>query len=146
MPDYPTNIPPELSVTCEAIAYQGEGVQIYQCTPEGRWAFQSPRASLRDDNGNLAAEHFAGPTWQAADGSTVVGRKIAESTPDPDAVPWLLLEAASNTGNGIFSAVRFIQRLATAGGTAPTESCHGSALIEVPYTALYVFYALRRNT
>ena len=100
MPDIP-DIPPELSVTCEKIAYRGEGVQIYQCTPDGRWAFQSPRASLYDDNGNLAAEHFAGPTWQAADGSTVVGRKIAESTPDDTAIPWLLLEAASNTGDGV---------------------------------------------
>jgi hypothetical protein len=78
MPDIP-DIPPELSVNCDRIAYRGEGVQIYQCTG-GRWAFQSPRASLYDDDGNLAAEHFAGPTWQAADGSTVVGQKIAEST------------------------------------------------------------------
>ena len=144
MPDIPTDIPPELIVNCERIAYQGEGVQIYQCTGGG-WAFQSPRASLRDDKGNLAAEHFAGPTWQAADGSIVVGRKIAESTPDPDAIPWLLLEAASNTGDGIFGTVKYIQRLATSGGKAPIESCQGPALVEVPYTALYVFYALRRN-
>lgn len=144
MPDIP-EIPPELSVTCDRIAYRGEGVQIYQCTPDGRWAFQSPRASLYDDNGGLAAEHFAGPTWQAADGSTVVGRKIAESTPDDTAIPWLLLEAASSTGDGVFGAVKYIQRLATTGGKAPAESCHGPALVEVPYTALYVFYALRKN-
>jgi hypothetical protein len=144
MPDIP-DIPPELSVNCDRIAYRGEGVQVYQCT-QGRWAFQSPRASLYDDDGNLAAEHFAGPTWQAADGSTVVGRKIAESTPDDTAIPWLLLEAASNTGDGIFGTVKYIQRLATTGGKAPGESCQWPALVEVPYTALYVFYALRTKT
>ena len=53
MPDIP-DVPPELSVNCEVIAYRGEGVQIYQCTRDGRWAFQSPRASLYDD-GRLAA-------------------------------------------------------------------------------------------
>jgi hypothetical protein len=142
MPDIP-GIPRELNFVSETIAYLGEGLQIYQCT-DGVWQFQAPRASLYDDNRNLAAEHFAGPTWQAADGSTVVGRKLAESTPDDTAIPWLLLEAASNTGPGIFANVKYIQRLATTGGKKPDGSCQVPGLVEVPYTALYVFYSLQQ--
>lgn len=100
-------------------------------------------ASLYDDEGNLIAEHFSGPTWQAADGSTVVGRVISRFTPDATAIPWLLLEAASNTGDGSFSRVKYIQRLNTVGGTAPPESCRKSELVEVGYSALYVFYSLK---
>jgi hypothetical protein len=87
--------PSELEVEYDRVAYQGTGVQIYQCGPDGNWLFQAPRASLYDDEGNLVAEHLAGPTWQAADGSTVVGRVISKVTPDATAIPWLLLEAVS---------------------------------------------------
>lgn len=48
--------------------------------PDGKWLFQAPRASLFDDERNLVAEHFSGPTWQAADGSIVVGRQSANAT------------------------------------------------------------------
>jgi hypothetical protein len=138
-----SHIPPELKVEFERIAYLGKGVQIYQCGPDGKWLFQAPRASLVDDEGNLVAEHFSGPTWQAADGSTVVGRVISRFTPDANAIPWLLLEAASNTGDGSFSKVKYIQRLNTVGGTAPSESCRKSVLLEVSYSALYVFHMLK---
>lgn len=138
-----SDIPPELEVEFDRVAYQGRGTQIYQCGPGGKWLFQAPRASLYDDEGNLAAEHFSGPTWQAADGSTVVGRTIAAVTPDATAIPWLLLEAASNTGNGSFSKVKYIQRLKTVGGKAPSESCEGAELVEVGYSALYVFHLLK---
>lgn len=138
-----SDIPPELKVEFDRVAYQGKGVQIYQCGLDGNWLFQAPRASLYDDDGNLVAEHFSGPTWQAADGSTVVGRVISKATPDATAIPWLLLEAASNTGNGSFSRVKYIQRLNTVGGNAPSESCRKSELVEVSYSALYVFHQLK---
>jgi hypothetical protein len=77
-----SDIPPELKVEFDSVAYQGKGVQIYQCRPDGKWLFQAPLANLFDDEGNLVAEHFSGPTWQAADdGSTVVGRVIRLSVP-----------------------------------------------------------------
>ena len=127
-----SDIPPELKVEFDRVAYQGKGEQIYQCGPDGKWLLQAPRANLYDDEGNLVAEHFSGPTWQAADGSTVVGRVIFRSvTPDATAIPWLLLEAASNTGVGSFSRVKYIQRLNTVGGKAPSEPCEGSELLEV---------------
>jgi hypothetical protein len=138
-----SDIPPELRVELDSVAYRGEGVQIYQCDG-GKWRFQAPRASLFDDEENLVAEHFSGPTWQAADGSTVVGQLLSHATPDATAIPWLLLEAASNTGDGLFSKVKYIQRLKTAGGLAPSESCAEPKLVEVNYSALYVFYQRKK--
>lgn len=139
-----TDIPPELKVEFDSVAYQGKGEQIYQCGPDGKWVLQAPLAKLYDEEGNLVAEHFSGPTWQAADGSTVVGRVISTATPDATAIPWLLLEAASNTGIGSFNKVKYIQRLNTKGGKAPSESCEGSEVRKVHYSALYVFYSLKK--
>jgi Protein of unknown function (DUF3455) len=139
-----SDIPPELKVEFDSVAYQGKGEQIYQCA-DGKWLLQAPLANLSDDEGNLAAEHFSGPTWQAADGSTVVGRVIfSTASPDATAIPWLLLEAVSNTGLGCFSRVRYIQRLNTKGGKAPSGPCEGSEVLKVRYSALYVFYSLKK--
>ena len=52
------------------------GVQIYSCNATAggfAWAFVAPRANLYDDHGRLTMTHFGGPTWQARDGSSVVG-------------------------------------------------------------------------
>ncbi len=48
------------------------GVQIYSCNGTV-WSSAVPRANLFDDHGKLIITHFAGPTWQAKDGSRVVG-------------------------------------------------------------------------
>ena len=48
-----------------------KGDQIYTC--DGSVWTVAPRADLYGDNGKLVATHFAGPTWQATDGSTVKG-------------------------------------------------------------------------
>jgi hypothetical protein len=73
------------------------GVQIYACN-NGIWGPAStPRATLVDDKGEVVATHFAGPTWQARDGSTVVGARVnGVDAPDPKkAIQWLLLSAKS---------------------------------------------------
>ena len=60
------------------------------------------------------------------------------------AIPWLLLKARSTDGPGVFSTITYIQRLQTAGGVAPTESCDRIvAGVEraAPYTAIYAFDA-----
>ena len=52
------------------------GVQIHRCDAIGdgyKWNLVGPRAELFGDNGKLLTTHFAGPRWQAKDGSTVVG-------------------------------------------------------------------------
>src|SRR5262245_46979671 len=74
------------------------GVQIYRCgaIPGGyRWNPAGPRANVYADNGKLIMTHFAGPSWQANDGSTVVGTVEDRATVDPTAIQWLRLAVSS---------------------------------------------------
>jgi hypothetical protein len=64
-------------------------------------------------------------------------------TVDSDAIPWLLLMAASTEGPGIFSRVSYIQRVNTTGGLTPTTECSAEnegEEVGIPYTAVYYFY------
>src|SRR4051812_41268822 len=81
----------------------GVGVQIYRWSGTS-WVFVAPEAVLYANAGDDAeiGIHFGGPTWQSNSGSKVVATKIRECTPDPGAIPWLLLGAASAEGPGIF--------------------------------------------
>ena len=123
------------------------GVQIYSCNGVV-WGFVAPRANLYDDHGKLIITHFAGPTWQAKDGSTVVGRLDADPVSvDPTAIPWLRLAAASTTAGpdgDRLVATTYIQRIATTGGLAPPAAeCNATTagtVAEVPYTADYYFW------
>jgi hypothetical protein len=120
------------------------GVQIYSCTAGGTWsATSTPRATLVGDNGQFIASHFAGPTWQAKDGSRVVGAKDSGVTVAADAIPWLLLHAKSTSpgpdGDRLVTTT-FVQRVNTTGGLAPTSGCTAGATTEVPYTADYFFW------
>ncbi len=124
----------------------GKGVQRYKC-PIGDKPAAEPHAILhtgRGDEGDLLAIHFRGPTWEALDGSSVVGdapKATHFTAPDPDGVDWLLIPASSTTGNGRFSRVTYIQRLFTDGGKPPAKGC-GQTQIEVlvEYSAQYLFY------
>ena len=122
------------------------GQQIYGCQANATgygWVLIAPDADLFKPNGRLAGSHYAGPTWEALDGSTVVGARVAAYSADPSAIPWLLLSAVSHAGHGRMSKVSFIQRLETAGGLAPTTGCdadHVGAQVGVDYTATYYFY------
>lgn len=75
----------------------------------------------------------------------MVGAKVEQApAPAPGAVPWLLLRATSTSGSGLFSAVTFIQRVDTQGGTAPASGCdasHVGAEARASYSADYYFYA-----
>jgi hypothetical protein len=130
-----------------AIELLGEGVQIYACTvtPEGAaWKLKAPEATLRDQSGRIAGRHFAGPAWQANDGSTVVGSPVVVSpSADPGSIPWLVLSATQHTGAGLFAAVAYITRTRTVGGTAPGSGCDSTdqgAEAKVPYSAVYTFF------
>ena len=71
----------------------------------------------------------------------VVGQVLERATPDPNAIPWLLLKAKSTDGPGIFAEVTYIQRVNTVGGKAPTApGDYVGELVRVPYTAEYFFY------
>jgi hypothetical protein len=131
----------------------GTGVQIYTCLAgkddptQFAWSFKAPEADLVDGAGKKIAKHYAGPTWEANDGSKVVGEVVArDDGPDREAIPWLLLSAKSTTGTGLFSKTQFIQRLRTAGGKAPAEGCdqsHAGAESRIAYSADYLFYSAK---
>ena len=125
-----------------------EGVQIYMCEAVGTgfgWVFKGPEAALFDEQGRQIVKHFAGPSWQAEEGSSIIGEIIAKAdAPAGAAIPWLLLRAKSHMGSGLFAAVAFIQRLDTKGGAAPDGGCdtaHQNTEARMRYSATYVFYA-----
>ena len=124
---------------------QGVGVQIYTCNGSV-WSSAVPRADLFGDNGKLIIKHFAGPSWQAKDGSKAVGTVVDKVTPDLSAIPWVLLSAKTTPGadgNRLVDTT-FIQRLHTVGGLQPPAAdCNAATagtVVEVPYTADYVFW------
>jgi Protein of unknown function (DUF3455) len=128
----------------------GKGVQIYTCQQSAsgpQWIFQAPGATLTDASGKPIATHGAGPIWTSQDGSTVKGEVLQKTpSPDPTAIPWLLLKASANSGSGIMSKVEFIRRSDTHGGNAPTTGCdaqHLNTTARIPYTALYSFYSAK---
>lgn len=124
----------------------GDGVQIYDCktNADGNavWVFRAPEADLFSGK-RLAGIHYAGPTWEALDGSTVVGTRVSGVTLDASAIAWLLLSGVSPDQHGRMAGVTYIQRLETVGGLAPSTGCDATllgAVAEVDYTALYAFY------
>lgn len=122
------------------------GVQIYRWTGTS-WTFIAPEASLYADPcyDREIGTHYAGPTWEARDGSKVVGSRLGACSPNRGAIPWLLLSANSAPERGIFSRLSYIQRVNTVGGTAPAEP--GSFVgdeARVPYSTEYYFYRAHR--
>jgi hypothetical protein len=148
------------------------GAQIYECRPKAaaamgaasgtaagtaagtapaagstEWAFVGPEATLADAQGAIIGKHYAGPTWEARDGSKVVGTvKARVDAPDAGAIPWLLLETRNvGKGTGLFARVTSVQRVATVGGLPPAAAGCTSATIgqkaRVDYKAEYVMYA-----
>ncbi len=139
-PSYPAALTPAATQRL-AFDLEASGVQIYTCTAGGTWLFTAPDARLYMDNGNDVGHHYAGPTWEYQDGSTVVGAKVAAASVDPASIPWLLLTAKShNAIDGRMSDITTIQRLETNGGLAPAGACTPGATASVPYTATYFFY------
>lgn len=129
------------------------GAQVYVCQAGDdaaatlAWSLKAPEAELTDDRGTTIGKHYAGPTWEATDGSKVVGQKKAQAdAPEAGAIPWLLVMAKANEGAGVMARVKTIQRVDTHGGKAPGEGCdaaHAGAEVRVPYTATYYFHGAR---
>ena len=136
-------VPANLQPANESLAQvvPAKGVQIYECR-DAKWVFVAPDADLFDKAGRKIGTHYAGPHWEAADGSKVVGAVKARSdAPAAGAIPWLLLSTKSVAGEGSFSKVTSIQRVSTTGGVAPAGGCaEAGAQARVPYTADYYFF------
>ena len=149
-PPSPPKVPAALAVPAGAkvvARFHATGAQVYACTNAGgqySWVLARPDATLADASGAVAGSHGAGPSWKSKDGSSVVGKKLAQAAaPDAGAVPWLLLGATSTSGAGQFAGVTFVQRVATKGGIAPATGCdaaHAAAEVRANYSADYYFY------
>jgi len=144
----PDTLKPEGQRLSERVG--ARGVQIYECRalPNAAgttWAFVAPEAELLDARGAVSGKHYAGPHWEAADGSKIVGAvKARADAPQASAIPWLLLSAKSVGGPGRFANVTSVQRIHTVGGLAPAKTCDPStlgAIERVPYTADYLLFS-----
>ncbi len=116
-----------------------------------------------DTNPNGVAPNplpFGNATWQSSLDSSKVWAAVLDPTtqairagtdpscPNTGSIACLLLTAIGSdqgpTGGKILSKTTFIQRLNTAGGSAPADGCSTSAdvgnQVLVPYTADYLFY------
>ena len=132
-----------------AFTAKATGVQIYTSTADGaaapKWVFEAPLAELNGRKGVI--HHYAGPSWEAADGS-----KVSRDTDAPvitvpakrasSDIPWLLVKVTADPAAGILNKVVYVQRLSTQGGVAPAKPpIRVGTKVGVPYTATYVFYA-----
>ena len=134
-----------------AMVVGAKGVQIYECRAKKdvgagyEWAFVAPDAELFDAKGQPIGLHGAGPFWQAADGSKVIGKvKARADAPTAGTIPWLLLATESAGPNGAFSRITSIQRINTAGGAAPNTPCTSETsgrMARIQYTADYRLFS-----
>jgi hypothetical protein len=128
------------------LATTASGVQVYSCEYDAQhqlgWVFRNPQATLYDASGHAVIRHSAGPSWEADDGSRIVGHMIAQTpSASPASVPQLLLEAHSTAASGTLSAIRYVQRVNTVGGVMPAAACSTEHEIgDSPYIANYIFY------
>jgi hypothetical protein len=119
------------------------GAQIYDCRADAgghlAWTFREPVASLMS-GGKTVGRHYAGPTWEMADGSLVVGKVVAKAPGLSVAdVPWLKLAVSERKGDGSLKDVTTVQRIATEGGTKDGPCPAEGALAAQPYAADYIF-------
>jgi len=146
----PGDMPAALALSSDevvALKLVARGTQNYECrskqgAPEQyEWAFLAPEAELFDDGGKKVGKHYAGPTWEnTKDGSKVVGEvKARADSPEPDAIPWLLLAVKEPARQGAFARVTSVQRADTQGGKPPAGACKPGEARKVPYSAVYYF-------
>jgi hypothetical protein len=156
-PDVPTNLQAPAGNRLFRVSH-AVGTQDYVCLSTG-WASPAygPQATLFNDENEQILTHFlspnpdesntARPTWQdSRDSSTIWATPVPDAsyTPDPTAIPWLLLKVVGReegpTGGDKMTGTTYIQRVNTTGGLKPTGTCTEGAKALVPYTADYYFY------
>ena len=130
-----------------AFTAKATGVQIYTSTADGgtapKWMFEAPLAELKGSKGVI--HHYAGPSWEAADGSKVTRDMDTPVTTAPaqraSDIPWLLVKVTADPAAGVLNKVVYVQRVSTQGGVAPANPpTRVGTKVGVPYTATYVFY------
>ena len=129
----------------------GVGEITYECREKKdmagahEWAFVGPVATLYSGDKKAVGKYYAGPTWEANDGSKVTGKQLAMSPAAPGNIPLQLVKAEPAMGAGAMTGVSYIQRLNTKGGVAPAMACDAMSKgrrQQVAYEADYVFYGM----
>lgn len=143
------------------------GTQNYICLPadgDVKFTLFTPQATLFKEQKQIITHYFSPnpfeggavrATWQHSKDTSTVWGKVADgnSSADPayvapGAIPWLLVtvtgaQSGAEDGDKLASTT-YIQRLNTAGGSAPATGCATATDIGnrayVPYTADYYFY------
>lgn len=127
----------------------GVGEITYECREkkdmagQHEWAFVGPVATLYGADKKAVGKYYAGPTWEANDGSKVTGKQVAVAPATPGSIPLQLVKAEPAMGAGAMAGVSYIQRLNTKGGVAPAMACDAASKgkrQQVAYEADYVFY------
>jgi hypothetical protein len=138
-------VPDAIAAPGESVVatFHAEGAQIYDCKPDAGgklgWQFREPIATLLAD-GKTVGRHYAGPNWEASDGSAVTGKAVANvpGTTSGD-IPWLKLEVTARRGTGTLAGVTTVQRINTHGGVLSGACERAGAYSSAPYAADYVF-------
>jgi len=129
----------------------GIGELTYECRAKANdasafeWVFAGPVAKLLDASNKEVGKYYAGPTWEAMDGSKITGKQVAIAPATPGSIPLQLVKAEPATGVGAMSGVTYVQRVNTKGGVAPADPCSAQAAgmrKQVPYQADYVFFRM----
>lgn len=137
---------PDAIATLDAsplLTLHAEGAQIYECKSDrdGKlsWVFREPIAALMLE-GRTVGRHYAGPTWEHGDGSSVTA-KVVGTAPGATAadIPWLKLEVVERRGAGALAGADFVQRINTVGGVLQGSCERAGSLRGVAYAADYVF-------
>jgi uncharacterized protein DUF3455 len=118
------------------------GTQTYTCA-SGSFAGKSvPEAQLAGARGRI--HHYGGPTWEMVSprDKSLVTATVTSQSAVTRSIPQLLLTIGTHTGTptGVLGKAKFIQRLNTSGGAAPTTACTDGEKTSVKYRATYVFW------
>ncbi len=149
----PTTMPDTIVVPAGQVllfSRHAEGVQTYECR-NGQWALRAPRALLFElpsppptaiHYGGIDRNLTAGPWWESLRDTSRIraGEPVSAPSPNPNSIPLLRLKVLDWEGTGVFTPVKYIQRLNTVGGVGPSGACLGDARVSVDYTADYYFY------
>jgi Protein of unknown function (DUF3455) len=125
------------------LSVHAEGAQVYECKAgtDGKlaWAFREPIATLLSE-GKTIGRHYAGPNWELADSSAVVG-KVLGNAPGATAgdIAWLKLDVTAHRGSGVLTPVTTVQRINTHGGKLEGSCEKAGEFRSAPYSAEYVF-------
>ena len=163
-PDVPTEIEVPDGHVPFLVAH-AVGTQGYFCVTSGAssiWVPFGPQATLFDEESGQVMTHFLSPnpdqgwalraTWQDSRDTSAIWAGLAVPSSDanyvaPGAIPWLRLtvvgdESGPNGGDRL-TATKYIHRVNTIGGIAPTTPCNeADRRALVPYEADYYFYRL----